>query len=159
LHSDIERQHHGIVQEDRLTLTQVRRSELLGACRLFSGVQPDDLAAVAGRAIEVEFPTDRVIARQGEIGTGFFLVVEGAVRVIRDGDELAVLGPGEFFGELSVLDGLPRIAKVVASEPTRCLALASWDFEQALLDSPTLALAILRGLAARVRSVTEQQHH
>ncbi len=145
--------------EDRVTLTQDRRGELLGACRLFSGVQPDDLAGVAGRAIEVEFPTNHVIARQGEIGTGFFLVVDGAVRVVRDGDELGVLGPGEFFGELSVLDGLPRIAQVVAIQPTRCIALASWDFEQALLDSPALALAILRGLAARVRSVTEQQHH
>ncbi len=114
---------------------------------------------MAQRAIEVEFPANRVIARQGEIGTGFFLVVDGAVRVVRDGDELAILRPGEFFGELSVLDGLPRVAQVVATEPTRCLALASWDFEQAVLDSPTLALAILRGLAARLRSVTEQQHH
>lgn len=142
-----------------MTLTDDRRTELLGACRLFTGVSPTDLAAVAQRAIEVEFPANRVIARQGEIGTGFFLVVDGAVRVVRDGDELAILRPGEFFGELSVLDGLPRIAQVVATEPTRCLALASWDFEQAVLDSPTLALAILRGLAARVRSVTEQQHH
>jgi CRP/FNR family transcriptional regulator, cyclic AMP receptor protein len=148
-----------MAQEDQLTLTPGRRTELLGACRLFAGVQAEDLAAVAGRAVEVEFPTDRVIARQGEIGTGFFLVVEGAVRVVRDGEEVAILRPGEFFGELSVLDGLPRIAQVVAIEPTRCIALASWDFEQALLDSPTLALAILRGLAARVRSVTEQQHH
>lgn len=142
-----------------MTLTQDRRTELLGACRLFAGVTPDDLAAVAERAIEVEFTTNRVIARQGEIGTGFFIVVDGAVRVVRDGEELAVLRPGEFFGELSVLDGLPRVAQVVATEPTRCLALASWDFEQAMLDSPTLALAIIRGLAARVRSVTEQQHH
>ena len=142
-----------------MTLTQGRRSELLGACRLFSGVQPADLAAVAGRAVEVEFPADQVIARQGEIGTGFFVVVDGAVRVVRDGEEVAILGPGEFFGELSVLDGLPRIAQVVAIEPTRCIALASWDFEQAILESPSLALAILRGLAARVRSVTEQQHH
>lgn len=142
-----------------MTLTHGRRSELLGACRLFAGVEPDDLKAVEERAIEVEFPADRVIARQGEIGTGFFLVVEGSVRVVRDGEEVAILGPGEFFGELSVLDGLPRVAQVVAIERTRCLALASWDFEQALLDSPTLALAILRGLAARLRSVTEQQHH
>ncbi len=132
---------------------------MLGACRLFTGVTPADLALVAQRAIEVDFPANRVIARQGEIGTGFFLVVDGAVRVVRDGDELAVLRPGEFFGELSVLDGLPRVAQVIATEPTRCLALASWDFEQAVLESPTLALAILRGLAARVRSVTEQQHH
>jgi CRP-like cAMP-binding protein len=142
-----------------LTLTQDRRTELLGACRLFAGVGPEDLAAVAERAIEVDFPADRVIARQGEIGTGFFVVVEGSVRVVRDGTEVATLKRGEFFGELSVLDGLPRVAQVVATEPTRCLALASWDFEQALLDSPPLALAILRGLASRVRSVTEQQHH
>ena len=142
-----------------MALTHDRRTELLGGCRLFTGVAPADLSAVAHRAIEVEFPTNRVIARQGEIGTGFFLVVDGAVRVVRDGAELAILRPGEFFGELSVLDGLPRVAQVVATEPTRCLALASWDFEQAVLDNPTLALAILRGLATRLRTVTEQQHH
>ena len=145
--------------EDPLTLTQDRRTELLAACRLFSGVDGPDLAAVAERAVEVDFPAGHVIARQGEIGTGFFLVVSGSVRVIRGGEEVAVLGPGEFFGELSVLDGQPRVAQVVAAEPTRCLALASWDFEQALHDSPSLALSILRGLAARLRSVTEQQNH
>ena len=142
-----------------MALTQDRRAELLGACRLFTGVNPSDLAAVAVRAVEVDFPADRVIARQGEIGTGFFLVVSGSVRVVRDGEEVAVLGPGEFFGELSVLDGLPRVAQVVAREPTRCLALASWDFEKTLLEVPTLSLAILRGLATRLRSVTEHQYH
>jgi CRP-like cAMP-binding protein len=145
--------------DDPLTLTQDRRTELLAACRLFSGVAPPDLVAVADRAVEVDFPANHVIARQGEIGTGFFLVVSGSVRVIRGGEQVAVLGPGEFFGELSVLDGQPRVAQVVAIEPTRCLGLASWDFEQALLESPTLALSILRGLAARLRSVTEQQNH
>lgn len=142
-----------------MTLTQDRRAELLGACRLFGGVDPKDLAAVAARAVEVDFPAGRVIARQGEIGTGFFLVVDGSVRVVRGGEEVAVLGPGEFFGELSVLDGLPRVAQVVAVAPTRCLALPTWDFEQVLLEIPTLSLAILRGLATRLRSVTEQQHH
>jgi CRP/FNR family transcriptional regulator, cyclic AMP receptor protein len=145
--------------EDQVTLTQDRRTELLAGCRLFSGVAGPDLASIAGRAIEVDFPTNHVIARQGEIGTGFFLIVSGSVRVTRGGDEVAVLGPGEFFGELSVLDGQPRVAQVVTIEPTRCLALASWDFEQAVLESPTLALSILRGLAKRLRSVTEQEHH
>jgi len=145
--------------DDAMTLTQDRRTELLAACRLFSGVRSEDLAAVADRAVEVDFPANHVIARQGEIGTGFFLVVSGSVRVIRGGEQVAVLGPGEFFGELSVLDGQPRVAQVVANEPTRCLGLASWDFEQALLESPTLALSILKGLAARLRSVTEQQNH
>lgn len=142
-----------------MTLSMDRRAELLGACRLFAGVGPADLASLADHAVEVDFPADRVIARQGEIGTGFFVVVEGSVRVVRDGDELAVLGPGEFFGELSVLDGKPRVAQVVSIEDTRCLALASWDFEAELLAHPSLALAILRGLADRLRTKTEQQHH
>jgi CRP/FNR family transcriptional regulator, cyclic AMP receptor protein len=142
-----------------LTLSQDRRVALLGACRLFTAVQPADLTGLADRAVEVEFPADRVIARQGEIGTGFFVVMEGAVRVVRDGEEIAVLGPGEFFGELSVLDGKPRVAQVVTVEKTRCLALASWDFEAALLANPSLGLAILRGLAERLRNLTEQRDH
>jgi len=145
--------------EDPLTLTHDRRTELLAGCRLFSGVAPPDLAAVAGRAIEVDFPANHVIARQGEIGTGFFLIVSGSVRVVRGGDEVAVLGPGDFFGELSVLDGKPRNAQVIAVGPTTCLALASWDFEAVLLEEPRVALAILRGLAARLRELTEATHH
>jgi CRP/FNR family transcriptional regulator, cyclic AMP receptor protein len=140
-----------------MTLTHDRRTELLAGCPLFQGVDGEHLAPVGERATEVDFPAGRVIARQGEIGTGFFIVVDGRVKVIRDSEVLAVLGPGDFFGELSVLDRLPRVAQVVADAPTRCLALASWDFEQVLLDHPALALAILRGLAGRLRSVTE--HH
>lgn len=142
-----------------MSLPAPRRAELLAACPLFRGVGADGIAALAGRATEVDFPTGHVIARQGEIGTGFFVVVAGSVRVVRDGVVLASLGPGEFFGELSVLDGLPRVAQVAAVEPTRCLALPTWDFEQVLLEIPTLSLAILRGLATRLRSVTEQQYH
>ena len=142
-----------------MTLTQDRRAELLGGCPLFKGIDADGLAKLAELAAPVDFPAGHVIARQGEIGTGFFLIVSGSVKVVRGGDEVAILGPGDFFGELSVLDGLPRTAQVVTREPTRCLGLASWDFEQALLESPTLALSILRGLAGRLRTVTEQQHH
>ena len=142
-----------------MTLTRDRRTELIGRCSLFRGLDAAQLAAVAESASEIEFPAGRVIARQGEIGTGFFIVVEGEVRVVRDGDTIATLGPGEFFGELSVLDRQPRIAQVVAAMPTRCLALASWDFEKVLLAHPALMLAILRELAGRLRNVTEQQHH
>ena len=136
-----------------MTLTQDRRAELLGACPLFRGLDGDGLAAIAGAAIEVEFPGNRVVARQGEIGTGFFVVVEGSVHVVRDGTIVATLGPGEFFGELSVLDGEPRIAQVVAAEPTRCLALASWDFERVLREQPGVALAVLRVVAGRLRAM------
>ncbi len=142
-----------------MTLTRDRRTELLRACPLFGGVAADDLAAIAERALEVDFSTDHVIARQGEIGTGFFVIVDGSVRVVRDGQELARLGRGDFFGEMSVIDGLPRVAQVVTTTETRCLALASWEFERLILDHPTIGLAILRGLSARLRSKTEQLQH
>ncbi len=141
-----------------MILTHDRRTELLGACPLFLGVAPEHLAALAEKATEVEFEPRRSIVHQGEIGTGFFIIADGRVKVVRDGRTLATLGPGEFFGELSVLDGKPRIAQVVAEERTSCLALASWDFEKVLLENPALSLAILRVLASRLRSVTEQQH-
>jgi CRP-like cAMP-binding protein len=137
-----------------MTLTADDRAALIGACPLFRGLVPDDLAAVAAAAIEVDFPAERVIARQGEIGTGFFIVVSGRVRVVRDGAAVAHLGPGEFFGELSILDGGPRVAQVVTDEPTVCLAIPSWDFERVLREEPGVALAVLKVVAARLREVT-----
>jgi CRP-like cAMP-binding protein len=139
--------------------TNDRRVELLGACRLFGGVDRDALERIAARASEVEFPAGHVIARQNEIGTGFFIVVDGRVRVVRDGRQLAELGPGDFFGELSVLDGQPRNAQVAAISSVRCLAVASWDLEALLVDDPHLALAIIRGLAVRLRATTEAATH
>jgi CRP/FNR family cyclic AMP-dependent transcriptional regulator len=142
-----------------MTLTRDRRIELLATAPLFAGVDEAGLARVAERAIEVEFPAGGVIARQGDVGTGFFLVASGSVRIVRDGETIATLGPGEFFGELSVLDGLPRTAQVVAAEPTMCLALATWDFEAVVAEDPKVALGIMRGLATRLRGLTEAHRH
>jgi CRP-like cAMP-binding protein len=142
-----------------MTMTLDHRSELLAGCPLFRGIDARGLAGLAEVATAVDFPAGHVIARQGEIGTGFFVVVEGTVRVVRDGEILAHLGPGEFFGELSVLDRMPRNASVVADTATSCLALASWDFEKVLLDQPQLTLTILRGVATRLREVTESTRH
>ena len=142
-----------------MTLTRDRKSELLSAARLFEGVDAEGMDRIAAVAVQVEFAADHVIARQGEIGTGFFVIVDGGARVIRDGETLATIGPGDFFGELSVLDGRPRTASVIAAGSTTCLALATWEFERLILDHPTIGLAILRGLSARLRSRTEQPQH
>jgi len=142
-----------------LTLSHDRRAELLVACPLFRGIDQAGLAELANIATPVEFPPGHVIARQGDIGTGFFVVVSGKVRVIRDGTIVAHLGPGEFFGELSVLDRMPRNATVSAEVATTCLAIASWDFDKVLLDQPALTLSILRGVAARLRAVSDSARH
>ena len=119
-----------------MTLTHDRRAELLAGCPLFKGIDADGLAKLAEMATSVDFPAGHVIARQGEIGTGFFVVIAGRVRVVRDGTVVAILGDGEFFGELSVLDRQPRNAMVAAEVPTSCLALASWDFDAVMLEAP-----------------------
>jgi len=142
-----------------MTLTHDSKADLLAGCRLFVGLSPEQLAVVAERAVEVEFPSERVIARQGEVGTGFFVVAAGTVRVVRDGETLNRLGPGDFFGEMSVLDQMPRVAAVIAETPVTCLGIASWEFERLLLEQPALALAILRGVARRLRAVVEDHSH
>ena len=73
---------------------------------------------MAAKATEIAFEAGRTIVRQGEVGTGFFLIASGQARVIRDGRTIAELGPGQFFGELSLLDQQPRIANVVAEYAT-----------------------------------------
>jgi CRP-like cAMP-binding protein len=142
-----------------MSLTTERKIPLLRGVALFDDIGPEGLAMIAERAVEVDFAEGRTIVRQGEVGTGFFLITSGAARVVRDGQTIAEDGPGDFFGELSLLDGGPRIASVVASAPTTCLALASWEFEALLESQPRLAIAILKGVARRLRDVSEEHRH
>jgi CRP/FNR family cyclic AMP-dependent transcriptional regulator len=107
----------------------------------------------------VAVPAGRTIARQGDIGNGLFLIETGMVRVVRDGETVATLGPGEWFGELAVLDRGPRTASVIAEVPTTCLAIAAWDVERLLRAEPDLAIGLLRTLASRVRGLTEDHRH
>jgi CRP-like cAMP-binding protein len=142
-----------------MTLSSDRRAELLSAATLFEGVDAAGMARLAAVVVEVDFAADHVIARQGDIGSGLFVITSGGVRVVRDGQQIAELGPGAFFGELSVLDGQPRTAQVIATVPTTCLALSTWDFEAVVREEPSVALAILRGLAGRLRALTESARH
>src|SRR3954466_6025340 len=91
---------HGRLRETRqtMTLTMDETARRLADVPLFAGVPPDGLERISGRVSELDVPADRPIVRQGEIGTGFYIVVSGSVEVIRDGVRVAVLGPGEFFG-------------------------------------------------------------
>ena len=120
-----------------MTLTRDRKTELLAAAPLLAGVDAAGLERIADRTVEVVFTDGHVIARQGEVGTGFFLIASGGARVVRDGQTITTLGPGDFFGELSVLDGLPRIAQVLAEGETTCLALPTWELEAVINEQPS----------------------
>jgi CRP/FNR family cyclic AMP-dependent transcriptional regulator len=93
-----------------------------------------------------------VMVKEGASGSSFFVILDGRARVVRGGRTLARLSPGDFFGEISLLDPGPRTASVVAETPTRCLDLAGGDFRRILAGQPQLALAMLRVMAQRLRA-------
>jgi CRP-like cAMP-binding protein len=118
---------------------------------LFGGCDPQLIGEIADLTGEQTFADGQVIVRQGQVGNGLYIIVSGAVRIVGGTTELERMGPGDFFGELSVIDREPRSATVVAEGSTSCLALASWDLDELLARSPRLAQNLLRGLAGRLR--------
>jgi CRP-like cAMP-binding protein len=142
-----------------MTMTRKQKIDLLKRLDLFSNLTARALGLIADQMVDATFATGQYIVRQGQVGTGFYVVVAGRVKVVRGPDVLAHLGPNEFFGELSVIDQEPRMAHVVAEEPTTCLGLASWDFTKLLEDNPKITLSVLRVMARRLRSATSQPHH
>ena len=134
--------------EDRMTLTRDRKTALLSAARLFDGVDAEGMDRDRRGRRRGRVPgRPRRSPDRARSGRGFFVIVEGGARVIRDGQTVATLGPGDFFGELSVLDGQPRIAQVVADGPTTCLALAHLG----LRGRPARGTTRLAGDPARAR--------
>lgn len=102
-----------------------------------------------------------VVVRQGDTSMSFYVVLSGSVRVMRqaeDGDRVDIVeeGRGSFFGEMGVIDDLPRAATVVALEPTECALLAKWDFQRELGQDPGIALALISVLNARIRHLEER---
>ena len=141
-----------------MTLTTAERAGMLARVGLFTSLDDAQRTAIAERAVDVEFEAGRPMVRQGEIGTGLFLIVSGSARVVHNGDVVATLHAGDFFGELSVLDHQPRNASVVAAEPTACVGIASWELDGLLESQPAIAIALVRGLAARLRAVESGLH-
>ena len=126
---------------------------------LFRDCSADVLDRLAQATTEFEFADGAAIVQQGQVGNGLYVVVSGGVRIVAGTDELARLGPDDFFGELSVIDQQPRTATVFAVGETACLALASWDLMAVLEQDPHVAINLLKGLAARLRAADAQLRH
>jgi len=126
---------------------------------LFQGISAESMAQLAAVTGELDFEEGQFIVLQGQVGTGLYVIVEGEVRVERGSEELARLGPNDFFGELSVIDQQPRLASVQALVPTRTLAVASWDLLDLIESDSNFALNLIKGLVARIRAQGEQHHH
>ena len=92
------------------------------------------------------------VVREGHGGIGFFMILEGRATVTIGEEIAATLGPGDHIGELALLDGdTPRSATVVADGPLRCAYMSAWEFRPFVKSHPTVAWALLKTLAQRVR--------
>ena len=118
---------------------------------LFSACTRKDLEKIARASDEVEVKSGRLLVEQGRPGHEFFLILEGEATVRRDNRKVATLGPGQYFGELSLLDRGPRTATVTADTDMRVLVLGQREFLGVLDDVPGLAYKILRIMAHRLR--------
>lgn len=124
--------------------------EKVRAIPLFAGLDDDALERVVSLFSEVEAPAGQVIVEHGHVGSGMFLLEEGTVSVELRGGPVE-LGPGEFFGELSILaDDVPRTARVRSTTPIRALVIGRPDFRRLLENEPRIAVAMLPVLAHRV---------
>lgn len=135
-------------------------TELLASIPTFALLAADDLAALAGRLGEERFEAGHVIVREGQADTSaLYLIEEGEVEVAHgEGHgrvELASLGPKQYFGELSLIDGAPRSATVTAKAPLHVLVLERSDFIDFIHRDPDAALRVMGDLAARLRHTND----
>ena len=138
-------------------MTADKKLELLAGVPLFARLGRRDLERVGQLAEEIDVPAGRVLIRQGTIGQEFFLIVEGRVNVERDGKLLNVRGPGDFVGEIALIDEGPRVATVTCETACRLFVLAHREFHTLLADHPDIQLLVLKALAERVRQLLPEQ--
>jgi len=126
--------------------------EALARAPLFEGLSRKELQEIARGSEDMDVEPGRVLCREGGLGQEFFVITEGEAEVRRKGRRRGVLGPGDFFGEIALIDRSPRTATVTATTPLRFFVLTRRTFLSLLDDNPAVERKILRTLARRTLS-------
>jgi CRP/FNR family cyclic AMP-dependent transcriptional regulator len=130
-----------------------RKLELLRQVPLFSDLNSRDLAELGALVDEVDVPAGKVLCHEGRQGEEFFVIVDGVVRVEREGRQLAQLGPGQFLGEVALIDEGPRTATATTTTNGRLLVIGHREFHSLMDRYPSIETCVLRSLAKRVRQL------
>jgi HEAT repeat protein len=140
------------------TLSTLERVLLLREVPMFSGISPEDLEQIADIAQEQLYSTGTLICREGEPGSTLFIIVTGKVEVIKGigktENVIAVREPGEFVGEMAILESAPRSATLRAQEDVRVLIIEGEAFKAILKDRPEVAISVLQHMSTRVRQLS-----
>ncbi len=127
---------------------------------LFEGLPDEELQAISDLAVTRQYPRNTLIICEGDHSDSLYIVLSGKVKVYLNDEEgkevtLNIQGEGEYFGELAMLDDAPRSASVITLEETRLAVVAKSAFDECLENNPRIALTVIRGLARRLRELTE----
>jgi CRP-like cAMP-binding protein len=140
------------------TVSVLERILLLREIPIFADLSAEDLELVANIAREEWYPANTAIFHQGEEGNVMFVIVEGRLQVVRTVQNieqtLAERGPGEFVGEMAVIESAPRVATLRTQSDVRVLAIDGETFKGILRERPDVSFAVLRNISRRLREVT-----
>jgi CRP/FNR family cyclic AMP-dependent transcriptional regulator len=131
-------------------------ADAIAGMAIFVDLARPQLMGVASRFEEAFFQQGTRVLRQGLTGSGFYVIMDGEADVVADGQKLATLARGDFFGEVSVLLGEPPTADVVATRPIRCIVLGGPDVEGFLVDHPRVMFRMLQAQARRLRNANRR---
>ena len=128
-----------------------KKLEHLSNVRLFQACNKKELGQIGSRSDEIQIPAGRTIVQEGESGYEFFLILDGQAKVVKGGRKTATLEPGQYFGELALLDGQVRSASVVAETDMELLVLGRREFAGLIDEVPSIAHKLLAAMALRLR--------
>lgn len=135
------------------------KEDWLAAVPMFSGLNARQLKAVSRLADEIVRAKGSLLAQEGELGREFFLILEGTAGIYRGKKRVATLGPGKFFGEISLIDRGPRTASVKAETDMRALDIGVREFSSLLDSVPGMSRRIMINLCARLRECESALSH
>lgn len=118
---------------------------------LFQEMSEKDLAKVAEISKQVSHPAGKVVVEEDHSAVGFHLILSGEAEASQGGTTIGTMGPGDYFGEMSLIDGKPRSASVVAKTDLRTLAIPAWNFNRLLDEHPEMMRTLLVALSERIR--------
>jgi CRP/FNR family cyclic AMP-dependent transcriptional regulator len=134
-------------------------SDVLSTVDLFQGLSKRELQRLMGSTKELAFEAGDEVVKEGDEDGRFYLLLEGEARIVQGRRVLATLGAGDYFGEISLIDGEPRSATVLATTPIRALTLARWNFRALLDEHPAIARKLLLEMCRRVRELDRSPDH
>jgi CRP/FNR family transcriptional regulator, cyclic AMP receptor protein len=126
--------------------------EALRSVPLFDALSRKELADLAKAGDEVDLPAGKVLTAEGAVGSEFFVLLRGEARVSQAGQEIASMGPGDFFGEISLVEDVPRTATVTAATPLRIFVLTRQRFRSHIEKNPAVGEKVHQVAARRLEN-------